>query len=410
MLAMYAARYEKEGDASWLEQGETTVRKLVEIAIYKEDYAYFPATIATGLDFAWFRNSGWGDTEEALDDMASPEGTATSAIAVVVHGLSHWYAVTGNESARELAGKLVKYILQPQFWMGNIESWAKWFNYGYVRGHSGRQRKPAALFKMHQAGAAYVLHGLIEYAVVANDAYVKEWVRQAYEYYRNIGLVRLGMWGENIANNLMVAIAIKLSDSGIGDYWEDVDQYVRNTMVEDQFIDAEPLKQACKERGGPMEAEGFTIDRFIGSLRWFGSCDFNGTLDPTHNTCVAAGPYLEPIYYAWESIVRCKDGAAQVNLLLNRASPWLDVDSYLPYEGKVVIHNKSARMISIRIPCWVDRKEITFSIDGTAADYTWIGNFLTVSSLKGYETLTVEFPMVETTETYHLVPWELEQP
>ncbi len=35
------------------------------------------------------------------------------------------------------------------------------------------------------------------------------------------------------------------------------------------------------------------------------------------------------LYHAWEAIVRCKEGNAQVHLLLNRASPWLDIDSYL---------------------------------------------------------------------------------
>ena len=44
-----------------------------------------------------------------------------------------------------------------------------------------------------------------------------------------------------------------------------------------------------------------------------------------------------------------------MNLLLNRASPWLDVDSYLPYEGKMVIRNKTCERVSIRIPSWVDR-------------------------------------------------------
>jgi len=52
--------------------------------------------------------------------------------------------------------------------------------------------------------------------------------------------------------------------------------------------------------------------------------------------------------------VRESQGVAQVNLLLNRASPWLDIDSYLPYQGKVVIRNKTARLIAVRIPRWAD--------------------------------------------------------
>ena len=105
------------------------------------------------------------------------------------------------------------------------------------RGHGGPERKPAALFQGHLAGLTYALTGLIDYAPVANDAYVKEWVRQGYEFFRNMGLARIGLWGENITNNLPTEVAIKLSDAGVGDYWDDVDEYVRNTLVEDQIVD-----------------------------------------------------------------------------------------------------------------------------------------------------------------------------
>ncbi len=41
------------------------------------------------------------------------------------------------------------------------------------------------------------------------------------------------------------------------------------------------------------------------------------------------------LFYTWESIVRAdENGHATINLLLNRASRWLDIDSYLPYEAK----------------------------------------------------------------------------
>ena len=56
-----------------------------------------------------------------------------------------------------------------------------------------------------------------------------------------------------------------------------------------------------------------------------------------------SGNGTQAMYYAWHSTVRFKDAVATVNLLLNRASPWMDVSSYLPYEGKVVLKNKQAR-------------------------------------------------------------------
>ena len=39
------------------------------------------------------------------------------------------------------------------------------------------------------------------------------------------------------------------------------------------------------------------------------------------------------MYYAWDSIVTQSGNEVRVNLHLNRASPWLDVHSHLPYEG-----------------------------------------------------------------------------
>ena len=56
------------------------------------------------------------------------------------------------------------------------------------------------------------------------------------------------------------------------------------------------------------------------------------------------------LYYAWHGITRFDEGVATVNLFLNRASAWMDIDSYLPYEGKVVLHNKLARLARVPHP------------------------------------------------------------
>jgi hypothetical protein len=114
--------------------------------------------------------------------------------------------------------------------------------------------------------------------------------------------------------------------------------------------------------------------------------------------------YLEPFYFVWEAITRCKDGAAQVNLLLNRSSPWLDIDSYLPYAGQVVLHNKGCHSLCVRMPRWVDRTAIACNVNGRAASIFWAGNYLAVSGLAGKETVTIEFPVAaERVETAYLL-------
>jgi hypothetical protein len=106
------------------------------------------------------------------------------------------------------------------------------------------------------------------------------------------------------------------------------------------------------------------------------------------------------LFYAWDGIVRHQDGTAQINLLLNRASSWLDIDSHLPYEGKVVVRNKAAREVFVRIPLWVDRKAVRCTVGPKEASNVWFGNRLRFTELRPGDVLTIQFPMVEKTEKW----------
>jgi len=411
----------RDDDAGLRERASRIAETLSRIVVRKDDYAYYPATSDFGMDYAYLRESGWPDTREALSDQDDPEGAVTCYHATVVRALCAWHAASGDEAALETAGRLVRYILKPQFWTGSCAPWTEAggtdvHNAREIRAvHGGAERKPSALFQGHQAGMAYTFTGLIDYAIAANDPTVKDWVRQGYEYFRNLGLPRLGMWGENIANNQMAAIAIKLSDAGVGDYWDDVDEYVRNAFVEDQFVDAELLRREAEKHGLPTSRDTefgeMSLERVLGCVRHEGLIDGEATLDPTCNRAKGMGLehalygscYLEPFYFVWEAITRCQDGAAQVNLLLNRSSAWLDIDSYLPYEGKVVLHNKSCHTVSVRLPRWADRGAVACDVDGRGVAPVWAGNYVVVGGLTGQETITIEFPMVEWTETAWLL-------
>ena len=106
------------------------------------------------------------------------------------------------------------------------------------------------------------------------------------------------------------------------------------------------------------------------------------------------------LFYAWDGTLRHDDGVVRVNLLLNRASPWLDVDSYLPYEGKVVLHAKRARTAFVRIPLWVDRRSVDCRVGDRSDAPRWFGNYLRFDGLSDGDQITVEFPIVERVESY----------
>ena len=58
-------------------------------------------------------------------------------------------------------------------------------------------------------------------------------------------------------------------------------------------------------------------------------------------------------------------------MLLNRASPWLDIHSYLPCEGRIVLKNKTARRVSLLMPSWVNKAEVTCTVNAGAVEVVW---------------------------------------
>ncbi|MBM4028755.1 MAG: hypothetical protein FJ280_25680, partial [Planctomycetes bacterium] len=112
------------------------------------------------------------------------------------------------------------------------------------------------------------------------------------------------------------------------------------------------------------------------------------------------GNIPQGLYRAWAGIICPQGDGVQVNLLLNRASAWMDVDSYLPYEGKVVLRNKTARSASVRIPRWADRAAARCRVNGGERRNVWLNNYLLIRDLAPQDVVTIEFPMVETVERY----------
>jgi DUF1680 family protein len=112
------------------------------------------------------------------------------------------------------------------------------------------------------------------------------------------------------------------------------------------------------------------------------------------------------LYYAWERILDHRDGRLRVNLLLNRASPWADVDSHVPYEGRVDVKVKLPVDLSIRIPEWVKPGEATLRVApagapvdaGAARQPGWDGRYARFGAVRPGETAALSFPIAERIE------------
>lgn len=320
-----------------------------------------------------------------------------------IRALTRWSRVGGEPNYLELSGKLANYLVQPRFWSAETEPKVVC---GAEHGH----------FSGHHHSYTQALMGLLWYAQATDNPRLKQFVRESYEYLRTFGMARIGVFGEGCTVGDMTQLAIRLSDAGAGDYWDDADQYLRNHLAELQISDGAKLRKAVegmpKGRGkndttqGPLDPKNESIDRVIErNVGVFFSDATHPTRIPEHNllyTICCTGNCTPALYAAWESSVRCRRDVAQVNLLLNRASAWLDLDSYLPYEGKVVIRNKTARKLAVRIPYWVDVAAVVAKINNAPVSPIWIGRYLLFDVLLSQDTVTITFPIQERTETYTL--------
>jgi DUF1680 family protein len=404
MLAMMAW-YQRDGDPAWKERIDRMVAAFDEVAIRKGDMAYFPTEAwdsprRVGEIFSYPR-SGWTTTEDYADS-----GLQWRICNIhmyhggIVRALARWHKMTGNEQALKLAGEIARYLTQRKMWVSEVEP----------RAVAGGER---AHFSEHFHGCVSTLRGLLEYATAVHDPTLMQFVRDGYEYARNFGIAQIGFFPEMTAGGPcetcctadMVALAIRLSDAGFGDYWDDVDQYVRNQLVEHQLLRADYLERiGGGAKAGPSSDPAVCTERVI--ERNLGA--FTGRGNPTDlrdgaimHCCTANG--TQALYYAWEATVRCDEGTAKVNLLLNRASPWLDVDSYLPYEGKVVAHNKTATRLLLRVPPWADRSAVRVGVGSREVPAVWAGNYVLLDGLEPNDTVIVRFPIAD--RTTHLT-WD----
>jgi hypothetical protein len=421
MLRALVTLREFTGDTGFDSSIRALVRGMREIAIYRDDYAYYPDG-GYGEPFNYPR-SGWLRTDEPGSETEGGEGSVVTFQAHHIQGLARWYALSGDESALDLAGKLTRFCMKSKFWGGLPDVRGP---DATMVGHIARRLPdPAGIagaekghWFSHFHARGIGLRGILEYARAAGDQRVYEFVRDAYEYTWDFGIRRMGWVNcypcSQISGNMegcalgdLVAIAVRLSDAGWGDYWDDVDALARNQLVEGQLVDpgilqrlAEHAPERPLERYSKMPGQEMTndvISRTIGTFA--GLSQPNRIINPWVMQC-CTGNGTQGLYYAWEGALREQDGRAQVNLLLNRAAPGMDVDSHLPYEGKVLIHNKTMNRMAVHIPAWVPRREIQLRLDGEPRRADWVGSYLLVEDLKPGQIIQLDFPVEETTNTY----------
>jgi hypothetical protein len=414
MLRAMLAMHQLEGGQQWGNRMNRLVHTLKQIVIRKTDsstgetYAYYPTTPGYGDIFS-YPKSGWKTTELLTAADASEIGKSIADMPDHSFGIPLYlggmiepltrYAISYNDpETLELAGQLVRFVMKKE---------SSWMPDGHAQGVIPEQN---GQFYGHFHGHTLALRGILEYGIATNDPQLKNFARAGYEYARTFGIGRLGWFQEYTGKHShetcglvnMTALAIKLSRAGVGDYWDDVDGYVRNHLTESQFVDVDSFYRANQNRKLSGEQKAI-LKRLVGTFAGWGSPE---SLEDSRimNCCTANGS--QGLYYVWDGILEHRDGTITVNLLLNRRSPWVNVASSLPYRGEVRLQNKSAGRIVVRIPNWVDKSRLEIRIAGEEIQPDWLQNYLLIDNLKPQDEIVIRFPMEESVERYAIDSYE----
>ncbi|NOH02217.1 MAG: hypothetical protein HND47_09800 [Chloroflexi bacterium] len=372
---------QQEKSVCWQEIAEEAISRLSRILTHEKDYCYL--TNNNGE-----MNTGWEATQEGW----------------TLQGVISVYSITGSSSARKLADELARYLKDhAQIFDTN----------GHFLARHESDMGPALHF--HHNGNA--MEALSEYALVTHDQEFADFIQKGYEYARSVGWPLVGFFPEYIddwpddrpyidcetcATVDMIMMAINLSKLGQGDYWDDVDRYVRNQFTEMQMRSGDWIDRVAENYPntpvGPGEDGDQVSERVVGSFAgWASANDYCANRETPIISGCCTGNGARAIFHVLENMLEFDNEKLSVHLLLNRASPWADVNSYIPFAGQIDIVMKTACNVEIRIPEWVKPEEVSCSVNNAPRENNFQGRYAQVGSVESGNVVTMNFPISERT-------------
>lgn len=407
MLSALSTLAQVDPQLHWIEIGRKKVDRLLDLSRQKEDFRFF----WTGR---FLRNQIVPDGAEE-PSASNPGGSLADydpvfskiySIGALGHGSGLFYRVSGYEPALELARGLARWGLKRIF-----------------NDPSGRYD----FFHFHHG--LYALMAVWEYALAADDREVMERVNACFQWARQMGEPLIGYFPEMFPDQRfwsylnwtgktveicevadMIWLALNLTRAGVGDYWDDIDRWVRNVFAEAQLCRLDDFEAIPESYYNPNPVTKTHQDnrdilkRSLGSfLGWMRANDGLKIVrteqgDKLSNLaiqhcCTANG--ARSLYHIWDSILTKEEGLIKVNLLLNRVSPFLDIDSYLPVEGRVELKVKDAPRVMVRMPAWCEPAQVQFSVSGMPRNPVVVGRSIYIDQLIPGDQVEVTFPMTE---------------
>jgi hypothetical protein len=320
--ALYAlvTDFEQSRDSTVRNRIEKFIEALNRSATQERDYLWFP-------------------------QVATKKGACPHQAAYQVLPAVRFYELTGYAPALRFAARLSRWplyhddtvtangVIMKTGWEGHLHAWMDTFS-GILR--CGRAGTPD-----------------LDHREVSERAYrVFEWVKATYT--SPFGWVADSVGATTCETDTIssaIRLALELIKEGRIEYWNDIERFVRNQLVENQFIDLEPLHltDPMLIRGIRGSFESWADPNTLLAVK-------NGDIE---GCCINGG--IRGLFLASQNAIQETPGEIQVNLLISAISPSLEVASYLPYEGRLHLYASGSKQIRVRAPDWMhpDRVRVT---------------------------------------------------
>jgi flagellar biosynthesis chaperone FliJ len=400
--------------ALYIQTKDAKIKDLIKNSLDKAVAdAWKIATVSDVEQYAYMDKPPWvGGSQIESENLPSFVNDWGNRQGYIIGPLVRWYDLTGNELALKLAIYLSNWIVYHTDYVQEDGS--------FTLAKSESEKEPSGYdFKGLVDTHVQTAQGIIRCGIAANDVEFVKFGKRIVDYVdrlsRGTGSNSFGWFYENVlyaqcetdSIRGMIDCAIQLTKAGYPEYWNLVERAARNQLVENQLRDVEWVKSTKHLNDTEDVIYNNVAERVKGG--WACSStpnDWVGTKTSPDSSqmssCCVTG--AEALYFVWSNIVTKNDDGVWVNLLLNRATKWVDVNSYSPYEGRVEVTVKNTTDLFIRLPEWVDKSKVAVTIDGAVQPVSWRGDYVQLSRLIRGQEVTVTYPLRHLTETFYLIP------
>jgi hypothetical protein len=296
---------------------ERFIAALDRMAVHESDYLWFPQ-VATAI------------------------APCSHMAAYQVLPIVRFYELTGYLPALKYAERLSRWafyhdptvtpdgVITKTAWEGHLHAWMDTFS---------------GIIRCSRAGS-----GLDHGAVVGRSQKLYEWVRA--NYTSPFGWVADSVGSKTCETDTItsaIRLALELVKEGHTEYWDDIERFTRNQLVENQFRDVSSLaiRDASVRRGLRGCFESYADPNTLLAVE---KGDVEGC-------CINGG--MRGLFLAYQNAITESPGEVRVNLLLSAGTPSIEVVSFLPYEGRLELYPATSRPILLRCPGWLRPERVS---------------------------------------------------